>query len=468
MQPHHRPDSPLASNARPAPKHRSRNPRKLALATLCLAVLIAQLDTSVVNLALRPIGRYFEAGVSALQWIVDGYNLVYAVLLLTGGLIADLAGRRFVFAAGSVVFALASLVCALAPNVAILITGRILAGLGAALLLPASLAIIRVVWPDPVERGHALGIWAAGNGLAFVIGPTVGGLLIEAFGWRSIFVVVIPFGLAAAALAVVTLPESADPKGRDLDLPGQVLGALVLGGLALAAIEILHARGIAATALAIACIAGPLFVLVEGKRDAAALVPLTLFHIPCFRASILATTAMTFGMYGVLFMEPLTWQSSGQLTALEAGLALVPMAAVFALTSPFSGSLSAKVGVRTMTSGGVALIGCGLLVLAASAGQRSIAVAEAGLILAGFGMGLATGPLFGLAVGTVPGARSGTAAALINVARMVGATLGVAVLGSVFDALGGDSDGLRSALLLGGLVQLACACIAWLEQRPAR
>lgn len=466
MCPGRLPKNALSSDVSPAPDIRGRSSRGLVLATLCLAALIAQLDTSVVNLALHPIGRYFEARVSALQWIIDGYNLVYAVLLLTGGLIADLVGRRLVFIVGAVTFTLASLLCAAAPNVPFLIAGRVLAGLGAALLLPASLAIIRVIWPDPGERGHVLGIWAACNGLAFVIGPAVGGLLIEAFGWRSVFIVVIPLGLAAAALAVATLAESADPHGRDFDLPGQVLGAFVLGGLALAVIEIQHAPLIAGAALAIAAVACPLFALVERKRGSAALVPLTLFRIPPFRASVLATTAMTFGMYGVLFMEPLTWQESGELSALQAGLALVPMAFVFALVSPFSGGLSGKVGVRALTSGGVALIGCGLIVLAASAGQRSLLMTEAGLVLTGFGMGFATGPLFGLAVGTVPAARSGTAAALINVARMVGATFGVAVLGSVFAAHGGHTGGLRSAMLLGGLVQLVCAGIAWLEQPP--
>jgi MFS transporter, DHA2 family, methylenomycin A resistance protein len=456
----------LSPTPHPAPARQRRGRRKLALATLCLAVRIAQLDTSVVNLALHPVGRYFGAGVSALQWVIDGYNLVYAVLLLTGGLVADLFGRRLVFIAGAVTFALASLVCAAAPDVAVLIAGRVLAGLAAALLLPASLAIVRIVWPDPDERAHALGIWAACNGLAFVIGPTAGGLLIEAFGWRSIFMVVVPLGVAAAGLALATLPESADPQGRHVDLSGQILGAVVLGALALGTIEMEHARFIACTALGVACVAFPAFVLIERTRGPAALVPLGLFGIPRFRASILATAGMTFGMYGLLFMVPLTWQASGALSALGAGLALVPMAFVFALVSPFSGKLSAKLGARVLTSGGVALIGGGLLVLAVPVAHRSIAIAEAGLVLAGLGMGFATGPLFGLAVGAVPAARSGTAAALINVARMAGATFGVAVLGSIFAASGGDAEGLRYAMLLGGLVQLVCAGIAWREQRP--
>lgn len=437
--------------------------RGLALGILCLAVLIAQLDTSIVNLAVQPIGRYFAASVTELQWIIDGYNLAYAVLLLTGGLLADLYGRRRIFVAGACVFILGSLGCAAAPNVAVLVGGRVLAGLGAALLLPASLALIAVVWPDPVERGRALGVWAACNGLSFVIGPTLGGLLIEQFGWRSIFIVVVPFGAAAVGLAAAALPESSDPQGRAFDAPAQILGAAVLGGLALAAIEAADAPHAALGAAMLACIALPVFCLVETRRGAAALMPLDLFRVRAFRGAILATAGMTFGMYGVLFLLPMTWQRAGLLSAVGAGLALVPMAAIFAVVSPFSGALTEKCGTRATTSGGVALIGCGLCLLAAGAGARTVAPAVLGLSVTGLGMGIATGPLFAVAVGAVAPARSGTAAALINVARMVGATIGVAVLGAVFAAFDGGATGLRLAMTLGGAVQLAGAAVAWIE-----
>jgi MFS transporter, DHA2 family, methylenomycin A resistance protein len=278
--------------------------------------------------------------------------------------------------------------------------------------------------------------------------------------------VVIPLAVAAMGLAVPALPESADPHGRDFDAPAQMLGAVVLGGLALAAIEVRNTLVLAGMAFAIACAALPLFCLIESRRGPASLLPLEVFGIPAFRAAITATAAMTFGMYGVLFLQPLLWQSGGTLTPFEAGIALVPMAAVFALVSPFSGTLSARMGDRAMTSGGVGLIGGGLMVLAASAGAASLAPTELGLVLAGLGMGLASGPLFGTAVGSVPAARAGTAAALINVARMVGATLGVAILGSAFAVVGGGAGGLRLAMLLGGLTQFASAGSAWREQRP--
>ena len=442
--------------------------KRLTLLTLCFAVLVAQVDMAVVNLATRPIGAYFNAGVGALQWVLDAYNLVYAVLLLTGGLLADLYGRRRIFTIGVAIFTAASLLCAAAPSIGVLIAGRALAGLGAALSVPASLAIIRVVWRDEAERGHALGIWAGCNGLAMAIGPTVGGLLIGGFGWRSIFLVVVPFGVAALALARPSIPESSDPQDRSFDAPAQALGALALGGLALAAIESHGAPIVAAAAFVVSLVALALFLRVEAKSGPGALVPLDIFRAPAFRAAIVGTTGMTFGMYGVLFLLPLTWQSAGTLSAIHAGVALMPMALVFVVLSPFSGWLKERLGSRTVTAGGVAVIGLGLLTVAFGADHTSIVFDEIGLVLAGLGMGIATGPLMAAAVGAVEPARSGTASALINVARMAGATIGVAMLGAVYALAGGGADGLRLAMLLGGGAQIACAASAWLSMRERR
>lgn len=447
---------------------RPYNTRWLTLATLCMAVLIAQVDTSVVNLAVHQIGDYFAAGVGPLQWVVDSYNLVYAVLLLSGGLLADLYGRRLVFMAGAVIFTAASLVCALAPTIGVLIGGRALAGVGAAALLPASLAIIRVAWPDAKERGRALGIWAGCNGVAFAIGPTLGGLLIDRFGWRSIFLMVVPLGAAALAMAPMTIAESADPKDRHFDGSAQILGIVALGGLVLASIESHGAIGIAGVALVVAMIALVLFLKVEARKGSHALVPLDMFATPAFSGAVTATAGMTFGMYGTVFLLPLTWQSLGHFGPVGAGLALIPSALVFVLVSPFSGSLSTRFGRHRVTGGGVAIIGCGLVLIGLTTGWASVVPAEIGLALTGLGMGFATGPLMEAAVGAVAAARSGTAAALINVARMVGATIGVAVLGAVFAFSGGGEEGLRFAMLIGGIAQLTAGTVAWLSERADR
>ena len=432
-----------------------------ALLTLCLAVLVAQIDTAVVNLGTHRIGAYFHASVGALQWVVDAYNLLYAVLLLTGGLLADLLGRRRIFMVGAAIFTAASLAAAFSPSIGALIAARAVAGVGAAFLIPASLAIVRVIWRDPQERGKALGIWAGCNGVALAIGPTLGGVLIEQFGWRSIFLVVVPVSLAAMVLAVPTVPESADPRGRSFDVSGQILGAVGLGAVAFAAIEAHNRIWPALIGCVIAIVAVILFIRAERKIASAALVPLELFSSRRFRAACTATLAMTFGMYGVIFLLPLTWQSTRGMGATAAGVALIPMALVFVIVSPFSGKLTERWGVRLTTAGGVAIIGLGLLLIGTTSAQATMIFAESGLVLTGVGMGFATGPLMGEAVGAVQAARSGTASALINVARMVGATIGVAALGAVYAAFKGGPAGLRCAMILGGVAQLSGAAYAW-------
>jgi MFS transporter, DHA2 family, methylenomycin A resistance protein len=444
---------------------RAATARALVLLAMCLAVLIAQIDTSVVNLATHAIGATFHAGIASLQWVLDAYNLVYAMLLLSGGLVADLYGRRRAFVAGCALMAAGSLVCAMASDIAVLIAARAVTGAGAALLLPSSLAIIRVVWPEPAARGRVLGLWASCNGLAFAIGPTVGGMLIEGLGWRSVFLLAVPLATAALALALMVVPESADPQGRHFDLQGQVLGGLTLGSIALAAIAGRDGGSRWMLALALAALALVMFLWVERKRKATALVPLDLFLIPAFSGAICATAAMTFGMYGMIFLLPLVWQSEGRLTAHAVGLAMMPSALLFFAVATQSGKLAQRSGARAMTSGGTALIGCGLLIVATTQAGSPMWLAQAGFLAAGLGMGLNTGPLVGIAVGAVGHQRSGTASALINVARMTGATLGVALLGSVFDLLHGGADGFRAAMLIGGAVQLCGALAAFVTIR---
>jgi MFS transporter, DHA2 family, methylenomycin A resistance protein len=434
--------------------------RSVVLLTLCLGVLIAQVDTSVVNLAMQPIGAAFGAPVSALQWVLDAYNLTYAALLLSGGLVADLYGRRRAFQAGAAILTIASIGCALARSVDFLVAARAVAGLGSALLLPASLAIVRVVWTDQNARRRALGVWASCNGLAFVIGPSLGGIFIRWFGWPSVFLLAVPLALAALVLAALVVPESSDPRGRHFDLAGQVFGSLVLGCLVFVVISGFSDGWLSIVALAVAVVSLPLFLLVERRADAAALVPLALFRNVPFRGAIAATASMTFGAYGLIFLLPLLWQSSGLLTPEMAGLALTPCALAFFLIAPRSGHLAQYLGVRAMTAGGTALNGCGLLILAATHGGAPLAVAEIGLIVVGIGMGLNTGPLMSVAVDAVSAARSGTASALINVARMAGATLGVACLGTVFAIWHGSPEGFRAAMLAGGGIQLCGALVA--------
>ncbi|HET6308586.1 MAG TPA: MFS transporter [Rhodopila sp.] len=440
--------------------------RPLILLSLCLAVLVVQVDTSVANLALSRIGTAFHAPITALQWVLDAYSLAYAALLLSGGLCADLFGRRRVFQAGGAIIILSSLACALAPTIATLIAARAIMGVGAALLLPASLAILRTVWHDPAERRHALGIWASCNGLAFVIGPTLGGMLIDRFGWQSVFLVAVPLAIAAWVVAQAVVPESAHPHDRSLDPAGQFFGAAALGGLVYATIAVREGGITWLIALLIAAIATPLFLRTERRLAATALVPLDMFRDKPFRGAVAATASMTFGIYGMIFLTPLVWQSSGLLTPRTAGLALLPCALVFFLVSQRSSRIAQSRGLRFSTAGGTAIIGMGLLVLSLTRAAQPLWLASIGLALTGIGMGINSGPLMSVAVDAVGPQRSGTASSLINLARIVGATLGIATLGTLFALLDGAAGwGWQAAMAAGGLVQLTGAVIAFRSVR---
>ena len=419
----------------------------LILLTMSLGVLVAQIDTSVVNLAVKEIGAKLDAGVTALQWVVDAYNLVYASLLLTAGTLADLYGRRRIFALGIALFTIGSLVCGLAPNAIVLVAGRAIAGLGAALEVPTSLAILAIAYPDTKERTQALGLWASCNGLAFIIGPTVGGALVDAVGWRSIFLLIIPLCVATLALTWTAVPESKDPKGRKLDLPGQALAIAALGALSLAVIEGprwgWESVG-SVLSFAIAIVAAALFLRRQKTDGDRALVPLPMLKNRMFATCLGVAACMTFGMYAMLFLTPLYLQSARGDSALLAGVELLPMSVAFVIVSQLSGKIANAFGPRLPMTLGMTMMGAGLFMLALIALTDSIVLVEAALLVIGCGLGLNTGPVNAVAVANVATARSGTASGLVNTARMVGATLGIAVLGAIFATFaGGTGDGSR-------------------------
>jgi MFS transporter, DHA2 family, methylenomycin A resistance protein len=437
------------------------------LLTMSLGVLIAQTDTSVVNLAVKRMGADFGVGVNALQWVVDAYNLVYASLLLTAGTLADLYGRRSVFALGVALFTVGSLVCGLAPNVAVLVGGRAVAGLGAALEVPTSLAILTVAYPDAKKRARALGVWASCNGLAFIIGPTLGGALVDAAGWRSIFLLIIPLCLLALALTMTSVPESKDPEGRRLDLGGQALAVVALSALSFAVIEGPHWRWLSIGSLAsfaVSISAAAAFLRGQSRRDDG-LAPLWMFKNSVFSASLGVAAAMTFGIYAMLFLTPLYLQSARGASALAAGLEILPMSASFLVVSQFSGVAANAFGPRVPMTIGMAMMGVGLLLLALVSVVDSLALIEFALLVIGCGLGLNTGPVNGVAVANAPPGRSGAASGLVNAARMIGATLGVAALGAAFATFsrtgGGMAAGLAPAYIGGGLGELIGAAAAF-------
>ena len=422
---------------------------------LCLAALLVQVDTSVVNLAVRAIEVALRAPVATVRWVVAAYNLAYAALLLSGGTLADLLGRRRIALLGLGIFTAGCAVAGLAPTMGVLITGRVISGVGAALILPATLALVRVLWHEPARRAHAIGVWAGMNGAAFVVGPPLGGFLVTVTGWRGIFLVTVPLGLVAA-WAARSLPESRAQAGRHLDLAGQAWAICALGAFTYAAAGSPHA----AVAILAGITASLGFFIVERRAGAAAMVPLALLRQGALTDAVGVAAAMTFGMYGLLFLLPLVWQRFGILTVGEAGFALLPMSVIFVALSHKTGRWSARFGAKALIGSGMALIAMGLAVVSLSRVGAPLALAEGGLALTGLGMALATGPNLALATGAVTPERSGTASALANTARMVGATFGVAVAATMYGASGAGPLGFAWALRMGALVVAAGAVLA--------
>jgi len=446
----------------------ARRSTTVILFTMCLGVFIAQLDSQVVNLAIKHIGSDLNAGISQLQWVMDSYNLFYATLLLTGGTLGDLYGRVRIFAIGIGLIVLGSIVCAVASDAMVLIGGRALTGIGSALEVPTSLAILTVTYADAKQRASAIGIWAGCNGLALAVGPTIGGLLVDAGGWRSIFALVVPVSVAAMALAIKAVPESSDPKGRRLDPVGQMLAIAALAALSFVTIEGPHWGFTSPTILVLAAVfvvASALFVYgARGRKDA--LVPLDVFSQREFSAALAIAGMMTFGMYAMLFLTPLYLQSLGGASAFAVGLELLPLSVTFVIVSHYSGALAKRVGARVMMTAGMGAMGAGLLLLTLVSPTPAMTLITAALLVIGAGLGLNTGPVNAVAVASLPPARSGTASGLINTARMIGATLGIAVLGAAFAVHAAAQtaeamvSGLRVAYLGGALVELAGATIA--------
>jgi EmrB/QacA subfamily drug resistance transporter len=421
----------------------------------CAGVLLAQLDTSVVNLAVARLRSSLNANSYELRWFIDAYNLAYAAAILSAGGLGDRLGRRRVFVVGITVFTAGSLACAFAPNAASLIAARALTGLGAALEVPATLALLSVAFPEGELRAKALGVWASMNGLAFAIGPLVGGALTDAFGWRSIFAVAIPLGIAT--LLIATRVAHMPTRTRQLDLLGQTLAAFALGSFTAAGMDAgVHAAARAAFWAGAGALALAAFVLRE-CRTSDPLVDLRLFRDHAFVAANAVTTCMTFGMYGMLFLTPLAIQSIYHVGAAKAGIILLPMSVVFFIVSMRSSFFVKMLGKRGTIACGMAGMGIGCLGLTLAIGETPLAVTVP-LAIIGLGLGLTTGPVLGYAVERAPRDQAGIASGIANAARMLGATLGVALLGGL--GLDADQSALRLALGGAGAVELCGVAVA--------
>ena len=421
--------------------------RYLVLAICCLSLFIVGMDTTIVNVALPAIGRDLRAPVSGLQWTIDAYTLVIASLLMLSGSAGDRLGRRRVFQAGLAVFTLGSLACSLAPGLGWLIAFRAVQAIGGSMLNPVAMSIVTNTFTDPAERARAIGLWGSVFGLSVALGPVIGGALVDSTGWRGVFWVNIPVGIAAIILTAAFVPESRAGTARRPDPLGQALIIAVLGTLSYAIIEGPGygwgaARIIACFAAAAACLAA--FLWHERRREQP-LVDLRFFRsLPFSGAALTAITGMG-AFAGFLFLITLYLQDVRGYRPLEAGLFLVPMALVMAVSAPLAGRVIARRGPRgPLILAGAATTAGGVLLAFLTATSPAWYVLAACVVL-GVGMGWVNAPITNNAVSGMPRSQAGVAAGIASTSRQVGTSLGVAITGSVLAAgLHGALSGLAA------------------------
>jgi EmrB/QacA subfamily drug resistance transporter len=410
-----------------------RRRRLLVLAMCSMSLLIVGLDATIVNVALPSIGRYFHSTLSGLQWTVDAYTLVLASLLMLSGSAADRLGRRRVFRTGLVLFSVGSLASALAPGLGLLVAFRVLQAIGGAMLGPSTMAIVRNTFTDARERAQAIGVFAAMFGISMALGPVLGGFLVSAVSWRAVFVVNLPVGLAAIVLAARFVPESLAPRPRRLDPAGQVLVIAALAALTYAVIEggrvgFGTARIVILLAVALGCFPG--LVLWELRRDEPLLEVRFFTSAPFAGASAIAV-CVSAALGGFLFMNTLYLQDVRGLPALDAGLCMLPTAAMMIVFAPVSGRLTGRFGARpAMCAGGLAVMASGLMLTGLAPGTPVPYLLGAYAVF-GLGFALVSPPIASTAVSGMPPAQAGVASAVATTSRQVGLTLGVAVFGVV-------------------------------------
>ncbi|MGW0672185.1 MFS transporter [Streptomyces sp. NPDC002746] len=450
----------------------SRPNRAVLLAVTCLGQFMVLLDNTIVGAALPDMQHRLHTELTGLQWIVDAYVLLVAMLLLTCGVFADRFGRKRVYLTGVVVFTAASLVCALAPSVSWLITGRVLQGIGAAALAPASLALLAAAYPVPQERMKAIGLWAGLSGIGLAAGPVAGGVLTQAFGWPAIFLVNLPFGVGLLLVGLRRLDESRNPNAPAIDIPGTVLSVLAVGVLTYGLIEG-GARGWTSPEI-LACFAAAVvflaaFIAVEARRIAP-MLSLRLFKQRLFTVSNTAMVVVGFALMGSSFFFSQFFVYVQGSSILRAGLQTLPQSLAMIVVSPYAGRLAARYGFRVVVTTGLALAGLGLMALGTVHADTGYENVWWRLALAGTGFALAMSPLTGAAIQAVSPQEGGLASGVSSTTRQIGAVFGVAVLGAIVRSRqsGGATfeSGLNSAFLAAGIVTLVTAVFTglWLTR----
>ncbi len=406
------------------------------LGAMCFALFMLMLDNTVVNVALPSIERDLHSSLSSLEWIVNGYTLAFAVFLATGGRLGDIFGRRSTFLIGVVLFSVSSATAGFAPDTTWLVGSRVVQGIGGALMMPATLSIVTNAFP-PAERGKAIGTWAGVSALALAIGPVLGGFLTEAVSWRAIFFINLPVGIGAVVATLFAVRESRDETvGREVDYAGVVTLTGALTALVLALIEG-NSWGWASPSIlalfagSVALLAG--FILVE-QRVKSPMVEFPLFGSRNFVGSNIIALIVTFAMMAQFFFVALYMQNILGYSPLQAGVRFLPATLMIVLIAPVAGRLTDKIGARLPMAVGLTLVAGALVWLTQIDPSTTYSDLFPSFILMGIGMALVMSPMSTAAMNAVADAKAGIASGILSMNRMIGGTLGIAVIGAVFQA----------------------------------
>jgi MFS transporter, DHA2 family, methylenomycin A resistance protein len=427
---------------------------RLALVALSLGFAVVQLDVSVVNVAIRPIGDALGGDVAALQWVVSAYTIAFAAFILSAGALGDRIGARRVFVAGFALFTAASAACGLAPGLGVLIAARTVQGLGAAVLVPCSLILLSHAYPAPAERSRAVGLWAAGGSIGLSGGPLAGGALIAAFGWRAIFFINVPVGLAGIRLTLRHARETPGAPERRVDRLGQPAAVVTLAALAAATIAGGHdgwTRPAVLGGYALAAAAFAAFLLAEA-RGAHPMLPLGLFRTRTFSAAAAIGLALNVAFYGLIFVLSLFFQRTQGRSPLSTGLAFAPMTGIVLITNTNAARLAERLGTRRVVAAAALLAAAAAAALLATSRTTPYAAMAAQLLVLGGAIGLIVPLITSELLDSVDRSRSGIASGTLNTLRQTGSVIGVALLGSL--------PGLRTALAVTVGLLAACAALA--------
>lgn len=409
----------------------STHPLRLIQLAACLGFIVVVLDVSVVNVALESLQVKFHATLTGLQWVVNAYALVFAALLLTAGALSDRFGARHTFMSGFAIFTLGSAACGLAPTLEILITARTLQGLGAALLVPASLSLLRQIFLDSEARNRAVSWWAASGGIGLAAGPVIGGILIASIGWRAIFLINLPLGLLGLWVVGRYAPHSLVKSDKSLDMMGQAVGALALASLTLALTEASHfgwGSGLIITAFAAFLMLSALFLWLE-RRNPSAMLPLSLFRNATLCSATIIGLIANLTFYGTVFTLSLYFQFIHLFTPLHTGLAFLPMMGILVVCNLAAGRLVGKVGARRLAVAGLLLAALGYLLFLPGLRADSYPLLILPMLIAGGGIALTIPTITNASLAAVSGSQAGIASGLLNASRQIGGVVGVAIFG---------------------------------------